>query len=338
MSVGRRAVAVRAVGAGTTAEQRARVQEHVRVLAAAPRNGRHHPEHLAAAQDYTAAHLAEAGWAVSWQPVSVCRGIGVTDSKGPKPTWPLAYYRRLKGVNVLARREGPGGGGALLVLAHIDSVKDSPGADDNASGVAALLEVATLLQGEDLPGPVVLAAVDLEETGHQGSRELARSTRGEIGAVVCLESVGCFDPRPGSQQLPVGARWAARGVAEQVARRDHRGDFALLVHREASTVLARRWAAHAHDAGLDSVALRDPRRTGWRGRAMTFAMPPLSNLDRSDHEPFWRAGVPALLVTDTAPLRNPAYHLPGDIAGTVSAAGVAAVAAATAALAAQGWT
>lgn len=95
-------------------------------------------------------------------------------------------------------------------MAHLDTVRCSTGADDNASGVAVTLEVARQLRGRD--HRVVIALVDLEELWHLGSRELAR-TLPRPGLVVCLDAVGFFDERPrthaslpasgsGSQHLP----------------------------------------------------------------------------------------------------------------------------------------
>ena len=102
-------------------------------------------------------------------------------------------------------------------MAHLDSVACSPGADDNASGVAALLECARLLAGLPQAPPVRLAVVDLEERACVGSRVLAGGqgfTKG-VEVVVALEAVGTFLDAPGTQQLG-GLGLIFPGLARQV--------------------------------------------------------------------------------------------------------------------------
>lgn len=86
-------------------------------------------------------------------------------------------------------------------MAHLDKVRSSVGADDNASGIAAVLEVARQLRGRE--HRVVVAIVDLEELWCLAARELAR-TLPWPGLVVCLDAVGFFDDRPLSRRLPAG--------------------------------------------------------------------------------------------------------------------------------------
>jgi hypothetical protein len=150
----------------------ARVMADVAALAGSPRGSGHHPGEMAVAQEYVAAGLGQAGWRVTRAPFERRWVIGVTDAGG-RQLLPRRVFRRLSGVNLLAELPGAPAGGGVLIVAHLDSVACSPGADDNASGVAALLECARLLAGLPQAPPVRLAVVDLEELACVGSRVLA---------------------------------------------------------------------------------------------------------------------------------------------------------------------
>lgn len=207
----------------------------------------------------------------------------------------------VSGTNVVA------GGGRILVGAHYDSVGDTPGADDNASGVAVMLEVARVL------GPAVtFVAFDAEEphvavVGADarnyafGSQAFVDATPGAWELAVIIESVGfsCAD----CQRLPAGVPASFP--------RDSRGVYAIVAGE-------RDWGrdvATFGAAGRTATAVTIPGT----GRAL-----PQSRF--SDHAPFWDAGVPAMMVTDTALLRNPHYHEPTDVPATLDAALLADVA------------
>ncbi|HEY6795408.1 MAG TPA: M28 family peptidase [Kineosporiaceae bacterium] len=327
-----------------------RVRADVEALAELPRGWGHHPGQMAAAQEYVAGELGEAGWQVTRAPFERRWVFGVTDAGGRRVLrWRV--FRRVAGVNLLADLPGaaapgvsgvPGTGGArrsrVLVVAHLDSVACSPGADDNASGVAALLEAARLLAGLAQAPPVRLAVVDLEERACIGSRVLAgqRDVVAGLELVVALESVGTFLDTPGSQRLG-GLGLIFPRLALQVRARESRGDFLLAVHRGSTAPAARMLAAAAGSLStpLPVLTLPDPRPDGWRGRAATVAMPWLLNLDRSDHSSFWHRGVPAMMLTTTAPFRNAHYHRDGDRPENLDYPRLTAVAASVAALAAS---
>jgi hypothetical protein len=315
----------------------ARVEADVATLAASPRGWRHHPEAMARAQDHVAERLRAAGWQVREVPFTARWIFGVSEAGGQPPLWRrLRLYRRLDGVNLLAELPGagePADGKVTLVVAHLDSVASSPGADDNASGVAALLETARLLALLPDPPAVQLAVVDMEELAKVGSRMLARdrSFTRRLRTVICLESVGTFDDTPGSQRLGgVGLLFpaAARGIRADGLR----GNFVLTVCRRSSRAVAD--ALVRAGAGLATplplVVAQDPRPDGLTGQLLTGLLPPLLNLDRSDHAPFWARGVPALMLTATAPFRNRHYHTEGDRIGGVDHRRVTALAVALA--------
>lgn len=194
----------------------------------------------------------------------------------------------------------------------------TPGADDNASGLAVLIEVARRLGDGGAPGPIEFVGFDLEEprgTSYAvGSDRFSREARAdgrEYRACLVLEMVGYTDPDPGSQSVPPLLFW--KDVPE-------RGTFLAAVGDWRSRDLVEGYRAAAADAApdLEVVGFRSPFR-GW--------LVPATRL--SDHCRFWDRGYPALMLTDTAFLRNPHYHGPGDRPGTLDYGFMARVAAAT---------
>lgn len=287
------------------------------------------------AEDHVASSLSAAGWQVEFQPFTAGLRLASNDS-GDRSARLLRVrpYRELSGVNLIARHPGAAPGPAVVVGAHLDTVRDSPGADDNASGVAALLEVGHLLAQLDPPPPVVLAVFDLEELGLVGAAAAARLLlrSGPLVGMIGLESVGFYSSAAGSQRLPAGASRAfpatARGIADGI------GDFTLVVHRRTTAAPARAWQSAAATLGHRGVLLLDPRRDGLAGSLSTVVLPHTLHLSRSDHAAFWRRGVPALMLTDTASFRNPHYHRAGDVPSTLDYTRLAQVAVATAVTAA----
>lgn len=299
------------------------VEEHVRTLSQSPRGRRHNPEGLRRAMEYIAAELKSYGWTTQETPFVLRWSIGVTEKGGVAPLWKrVRLYPRLEGVNLLAQlpQQSPNAR-AVLLIAHVDSVEGSPGADDNASGVAAVLECARLLA--ELPDPpmVRLAFVDMEEMGKVGSRALARdrSFRQNLEHVICFESVGTFSSEPDTQKVGV-LKFVFPEAAAEIASNDGRGDFVLAICRRSSRSAAD--AIRSKASGVSVLVGQEPRPDGLAGRLITQIVRPLRNLDRSDHAPFWDRGVPSLMLTCTASFRNHRYHLPGDVAAEVNFARV----------------
>ncbi|WP_308354838.1 M28 family peptidase [Streptomyces sp. Je 1-79] len=343
----------------------ARLRQDVEFLADRPRGRIHAPDAMVRAEAHVARRLTEAGWRTERQPFDVRWRPGCTDAPGGARLSPLRFrlHRRLTGANLLAElpeppepperveppepieppaRPGPAEPGeraTVLVGAHLDTVVGSPGADDNASGVAALLEVARLLGGLPRPPAVRLVCFDMEELGCVGARVAARASGGDgrrVAGMLCLESVGCFATAPGTQAMPPGFGAVFPGAAGAVRASGHRGDFVLVVHRRSSDGAAGLWrrAAEVVDPPLPAVTLRDPRPDGPLGALAGLALPPVNHLGRSDHAAYWNAGVPAVLLTTTANFRNPRYHRPTDTPDTLDYERLTAVAVATAATAA----
>jgi len=184
----------------------------------------------------------------------------------------------------------------LVIAAHYDTVAGSPGADDNASGLAVMLETMRGLRGRPLPRPVRCIAFCLEEEDLTGSRAYAASLRDANQAIhgaIVLECVGYASTEPGSQATPPGLPIKVPTV----------GDFLAIIGNEASAslVAALQGSAKRQAPDLKTVPLVVPGR----GEA-------LPDTRRSDHAAFWDHGYQAIMLTDTANFRNPHYHRPTD--------------------------
>jgi hypothetical protein len=198
----------------------------------------------------------------------------------------------------------------VLVSAHFDAVPSSPGADDDASGVAGVMELARVLKGEPLDRTVRLVLFTFEEVGLVGSAEYVRQWRDDtkpggpranekIVAMLSLELLGFYSDQEGSQKSPFPA---IKGVFEPSTV----GDNIVLVTTSAHQLLTKRMEA----AMIESAP-------GLKVFRADFSPVPLPDLMRSDHAPFLLAGVPAVMVTDTANFRNPNYHKPTDTIETL---------------------
>lgn len=215
----------------------------------------------------------------------------------------------VSGTNVVATGRADG---AVLVGAHYDSVETTPGADDNASGVAVALEVARAL-GPD--APVTYVFFDAEEpfgppVGADG-RNYAYGSQAFVDAgtgarlVFVVESVGYACDA--CQRVPAP-------LPRALVDADGRAVY-LVGNDAAAAPLADAAAAFAAASpGFRAI----PYVIAGDGRDL-----PASRF--SDHAPFWDAGVPAVMITDTALLRNPHYHEPSDTPATLDRAFLAAV-------------
>jgi Zn-dependent M28 family amino/carboxypeptidase len=202
--------------------------------------------------------------------------------------------------NIVARLRPRDKEPVVILGAHFDSVVGTPGADDNASGVAVLLEAARLLARSDLRSQVLFCAFNLEELNMIGSKAFARKLKAagtKIDAMISLEMVGYTDSRRGSQKYPLGLNRLY----------PDRGDFIGVIGNWKSNALLRKFAPAMRAApGLAVETLSVP------GKGMLIPAVRLS-----DHSPFWDLGYPALMITDTAFYRNPHYHGPTDTLDTL---------------------
>jgi len=187
----------------------------------------------------------------------------------------------------------------IVIGAHYDSVEGSPGANDNGSGVAALLEMARQLSDARPQRTIRLVFFANEEppfyySWDMGSRHYARRShnKGEkIVAMLSLETIGCYKFDPGSQRYPFPFSLFYPNTA----------DFIAFVGNYQSRQLVRRLIeVFRHHTLLPSEGIAAP---GF-----------ITGIGWSDHWSFWKEGYPALMVTDTAFFRSEEYHTPGDTA------------------------
>ncbi|MCA9000427.1 MAG: M28 family peptidase, partial [Planctomycetes bacterium] len=194
----------------------------------------------------------------------------------------------------LTVRLGPSEGPLTVVGAHYDVCDSTPGADDNASGVAVLLELARELRIAHPRSPIELVFYALEEppyfhTEHMGSAHHAKALKAagtNVRGMIALEMLGYYSEEEGSQKYPIPA------MAELYPSA---GNFLALVGRpEDQTWIAQVQKAMTADETLPVETLAAPRT--------------VEGVDFSDHASYWDAGFPAVMLTDTAHLRNPNYH------------------------------
>ena len=260
----------------------ARLRAHVVELAGSiGERSAYLPGPQARAQDYIAAQFRKAGYEPSILPFESRR---TTDLLRREP------YRNLEAR--LAGRDD--GRGIWVVGAHYDTAPGTPGADDNASGIAVLLEAARLLRERGAGGREVrFAAFDAEEPPAFGTRDMGslryadnlKDSRVRVRGMINLEMVGYFNPAPGAQLFPPFMQLFY----------PERGDFLGLAGNLRSLRLGREFArAWNLEPGVPLLPATLP-----------FVF---SALAISDQLNFWYAGCPALMLTDTAFFRNPNYH------------------------------
>ncbi len=271
-----------ALPALTDAERayRAELERHVQALSV-QMGERNTTEkwNLATAADYIAGEFEKAGYEIGRQGYAV----GETVSQN------LA-------VDV---RGGIRGEEIVLVGAHYDSAVGTPGANDNASGTAALLSLAATYREKRPLRRVRFVAFANEEAPHfqtptMGSLVYAREAagRGErIVMALSLETIGYYSDEPGSQKYPDGL----------AARFPDVGNFVAVVGSSEMAVHVERVAA----------AFRASASIPAEAAALPADLPGVA---WSDHWSFWQMGFPALMITDTAPFRYPHYHQPTDTA------------------------
>jgi hypothetical protein len=263
----------------------ARLRRHVDVLAEliGERNTRR-PQALDAARAYLRRDLEGMGHPVTDQPFQVHNRpalnleVILPGSRPSKPT--------------------------LVIGAHYDSAFGTPGADDNASAVAILLEISRALAGRKLRRTVRIVFYDCEEPPHfnlgeMGSQfhaaELRRSGERVMG-MICLESLGYYTAGQVSPFMPRLVRWIVRIFGQRNA---------AVVCDPPSLRFGLSFVARFATSGLfPFVPAALPVR--W-----------VPDIALSDHRAYWEQGFPALMITDTAHLRNPNYHQPTDQLATL---------------------
>lgn len=213
-------------------------------------------------------------------------------------------------ANIIGERPGTRPASVVIVGAHYDTVPFAPGADDNGSGLAGLLAVARAAARVQTEATIRVIAFSEEEYELGGSqayvRSLSAQERARIRGVIVMDMIGYASSAPNSQRypseltlldpphaLPTRATFIA-GISLIGEDEPHR-----------SLLEAQRYTRALH---VETLAL--PR----------FLMGLLPDMARSDHAPFWRAGIPAISLTDTADFRSPHYHRSTDRLATLDLA------------------
>ncbi|MEZ4448733.1 MAG: M20/M25/M40 family metallo-hydrolase [Nannocystaceae bacterium] len=220
------------------------------------------------------------------------------------------------GVNVLATLpgSGPGADERVILGAHYDHIEGCDGADDNATGVAGVLEVARALAATQPARTVQFACWDEEELGLRGSRAHASALQSAGVAVRVafnFDMIGFTNPAPGAQIFPGPLADRFPGLAEELVAHEGRADFIAVVTDDLAAPFALDLEARAESLG---------RLTGVMAlSADEILSGDYSILSFSDHRSFWERGAPALQVFDTGVFRNPAYHCQGgeDVVATL---------------------
>lgn len=182
----------------------------------------------------------------------------------------------------------------ILIGAHYDTVPGTPGADDNATGVAVLLELANKFTEQPAKYPLQIVAFDMEEYGLLGSTEYAaylHQQQQPLRLMISLEMLGYCNSTPGSQRYP-----------KPLERfYPNHGDFIALIGNLPTIPDLISLSRSISKVGVPSEWLPTFNKGFIIGQTRL-----------SDHAPFWDRGYRAMMVTDTAFLRNPHYHKPSD--------------------------
>ena len=266
-------------------EIRRRLQQHLQYLSVdLGERCIFRPQNLKAAEDYVTREFEALGYPVQRQ-TFICQRVEVANVIAGHPD-PQGYY---------------------LLGAHFDTVAGTPGADDNASGVAVLLEVARLARETPTLKPWAFVGFTTEEppayfTPYMGSRvyaKQARKNRENLLGMLCLESVGYFVQEPNSQQIPLALKFLGYSTT---------GNYlGLVANWHSRPLLQKLERAFQAGSSLPVSSLAVP---------LGGVFIPETRL--SDHANFWDEGYQAVMLTDTAFLRNPNYHGPEDTLDTLN--------------------
>ena len=238
--------------------------------------------HWQAVQDLCADRLTEAGYEVALQNYGT-------------------------GINVVGRRLGAGAPEQQIVVgAHYDHIPGCHGADDNATGVAATLEIARVLAQAEFDRTILVACWDEEEDGLIGSEAYvaaAVAAKDQIVINFNFDMIGFRSDEMNSQTVPMGFEVVFPDQYAAIEAGGFRGDFIAIVSSSLAHEHALTFAAASDRIALANELIEIP--AGAENTAV------FDDLRRSDHAAFWEAGYPALFITDTGEFRNDHYHCLG---------------------------
>ncbi|MEL6865431.1 MAG: M20/M25/M40 family metallo-hydrolase, partial [Bacteroidota bacterium] len=199
----------------------------------------------------------------------------------------------------------------LLLGGHFDTVDDSPGADDNGTAIAGMWEALEVMKAYQFNKTIKFIGFDLEENGLNGSRDYVDKLPDDetLEGFLNLEMIGYATEEPNTQTLPIGFELLFPEATAQLEMDEFRGNFINIVgngtHADFQMQVETAFSQYCPD--LKRIGLISP------GSGTS-----VPDLARSDHAPFWFAGLPAVMLTDGANFRNPFYHSPNDLANTLN--------------------
>lgn len=217
-------------------------------------------------------------------------------------------YGSYQAANIIGRKIGVTEENQVYILdGHFDSVSNSPGADDNASAVTGVLEALRLIAPYSFEKSIRFIGFDLEESGLVGSIRYVQDGiwPGEnIQGVFNYEMIGYYSEIPNSQSTPAGFSLLFPDVYAELQANAFKGNFINAIGLESSLPMMNSFENAAATYVTDLYILPIKAPATWQ------VLTP--DLGRSDHAPFWSAGIPAIMLTDGAEFRNPNYHTPND--------------------------
>ena len=258
---------------------------------AIPRHHSSHPEGIAAIRDSLLTAFGAAGLEVSTQTVNFL-GTSVP--------------------NVIGRNAGLVNDHLTYIVdGHYDAVSNTAGADDNATGVAATLEIARILGQYRFRNSLRFIGFSYEEQGLVGSGFYVQNgipAWEQVEGVMNMEMIGYYSEVPNSQSVPAGFNILFPDAIAALEADEYRGNFLTVVGNAASVPLSDAFlqACDTHVPQLKHLALNVP------GNGQIAP-----DLRRSDHSRFWDAGMKALMLTDGSEFRNANYHTPNDVVATL---------------------
>jgi Zn-dependent M28 family amino/carboxypeptidase len=210
-------------------------------------------------------------------------------------------YKYSDGVDVIGTLPGTSRPNEIVIVsAHYDTIMGGDGADDNASGVAAVLESARLLALGKHERTLVAACWDEEEPAETGSYRYAireKAQQAQIQVAYVYDEIGYSQAAPNSQKFPTGFKIAFPMLALKMQANQYRANFIMLIYDTRASAWGQAIASAAGRENLASAQLE----VNLEGKV------PIE-LRGSDHNSFWGKGYPAIEITDTAGYRNPYQH------------------------------
>ena len=220
-------------------------------------------------------------------------------------------YSNTTGQNIIGSLKGAVEDDAVVIIdGHYDTVNNSPGADDNGTATIGVLEAARILSQYRFKKTLRFIGFDLEEAGLRGSLYYSQHLPQDetFLGVLNMEMIGYYSEEPNSQEFPTGFNLLYPAAYQAVANNEFRGDFITNVGLQNFQSLS--------DSFDAAAAQYVPELKVIPITANPNLIPP--DLLRSDHSPFWQAGIPALMLTNSSEFRNPYYHTVNDTLGAIN--------------------